>query len=569
MLDATEADDDQVKESIDRAMRLYGAQSVLFSLHVSRLALQILELPTTWNRQLRVNVWRNHTIEALLPLAKPYLNYRGWQTDFRLGGYDDTLIFADWQEADAELLWLDSSRFLANTPFADWSQWLGIRLRALRVVTTAPILLATWGARSGEAEALKTLTDNFPAVFFADMMAACDEAGIPLLDSRSATIAGTPVGKSAQLVLARKLACHWLPAALLPPVKAVVLDLDNTLHYGVLGEDGIEGVQLTRAHAELQRYIKSLQQRGIFIALVSRNERADVEALFAQRLDYPLRWEDFSAIEVSWEDKAAALERIAKTLHIAPNAMLFVDDNPGELANVAMKLPQVHTVLASSDASLTQQVIHFYPGIWRWKEESEDVKRIQDLKANAQRDALAENLGTPEEYFHSLKVALVYRNDPQEQLSRLADLCNKTNQFNLAMRRFNQTEIAVRLGRADACVTSVQLTDRFSDSGVIAVVIAEREGEQLVVEELCISCRAIGRQLESTIVVLALRDMPIFDGCREVAFRVQHGLRNRPALDWLAHLLDQSESPSPGLHTLPVQRLLDFVAVEGIDLNKG
>ena len=568
MLDATEADDHQVKESIDRAMRLYDAQSVLFSHHVSRLALQMLELPTTWNQQLRVNVWRNHTIEALVPLIKPYFNYRGWQTDFRLGGYDDTLIFADWQEADAELLWLDSSRFLANTPFADWSQWLGIRLRALRAVATAPILLATWGERNGEAEALKVLTDNFPAVFFADMMAACDEAGVSLLDSRSATLAGTPVGKSAQLVLARKLACHWLPAALLPPMKAVVLDLDNTLHSGVLGEDGIEGVQLTPAHAELQRHIKSLQQRGIFIALVSRNERADVEALFAQRWDYPLRWEDFSAIEVSWNGKAAALERVAKTLRIAPDAMLFVDDNPGELANVAMKLPQVHTVLASSDASLTQQVLQFYPGIWRWKEESEDDKRIQDLKANAQRDALAETLGTPEEYFHSLKVALVYRNDPQEQLSRLADLCNKTNQFNLAMRRFNQAEIAVRLGRADACVASVQLTDRFSDSGVIAVVIAGREAEKLVVEELCISCRALGRQLEDTIILPALRNMPIFAGCREVVFRVQHGDRNRPALDWLARLLTRSEVPPPGLHSLPSQRLLDFAPADGISMAK-
>lgn len=559
---------DQPERTMQRAMRLYGAQTVLFAPRVSRLALSQLQLPAAGDRQLRVNVWRNHAIESLLPLLAPYCSYGGWQPDFRLSGYDDTLIFADQQKADAELLWLDSSRFQAHTSFADWVRWLETRLRALRAATVAPIILATWCVGSEECAAMQALADRIPAVCYADMGAACAEADVPLLDLRSATLAGTPVGKAAQLVLARKLACHWLPATLFPPVKAVVLDLDQTLHGGVLGEDGIQGVQLTPGHAEFQRYLKSLQQRGIFLALVSRNERTDVEALFAQRPDYPLRWEDFSAAEISWGDKAAAIEHIGKCLRIAADSMLFVDDNPGELANVSTQLPQVHTVLAHSDPNLTRQVVRFYPGLWRWKVEPEDAKRIQDLRANSQRDALAEKLTTPEEYFRSLQVTLFYRNDPQQQLNRLADLCNKTNQFNLALRRFNQAEVAEHLSRRDACVTSVQLTDRFSDSGVIAVVIAERKGEQLVVEELCISCRALGRQLESTIILLALRDMPIFAGCQEVAFRVQHGPRNDPAVDWLSRLLGRTDVLLPGLHAVPAQRLRDFCAVEGISVNK-
>jgi FkbH-like protein len=352
-------------------------------------------------------------------------------------------------------------------------------------------------------------------------------------------------------------------------LKAVVLDLDNTLHKGVLGEDGIQGVQLTPGHVLLQRYIKSLQERGIFIALVSRNERADVEALFAQRQDYPLRWEDFSAVEVSWGDKAASLARTAKTLRIALDSILFVDDNPGELASISAQLPEVHTILAQSDATLTLQAIHFYPGVWRWKREGEDTKRIQDLKANDERDALTASLSSPGDYFRSLQIALVCRNNPLEALSRLADLCKKTNQFNLALRRFNQAEIAERLSRSNACVTSVQLKDRFSDSGIIAVVIAERESERLEVEELCISCRALGRRLESTIIVEALRNMTIFDGCQEVTFRVQHGPRNQPALDWLSRFLDLNETPLPGVHSVSAQRLIDFAAPEGIMLSKG
>lgn len=565
----TQTDRDPLGKSIDCAMRLYDAQATLFAPCVSRLALSALDLPPVPDRKKRVNVWRNHAFEPLLPLIEPYCTYRGWQAAFYAGGYDDTLVFDNRQDADIELLWLDSSRFLANTAFEDWLPWLGMRLRMLRAGTVAPIILATWGLRSAHAVALQTLADSLPAVYFADMGAACAEAEVPLLDSRSAALAGTPVGKAAQLVLARKIACHWLPAAVFPPVKAIALDLDNTLHCGVLGEDGIQGVQLTAGHAAFQGYLKSLQQRGVFLALVSRNERPDVEELFAQRQDYLLRWEDFSAIEVSWDDKSEALKRVAKGLRIAPDSILFVDDNPGELATVSMQLPQLHTVLAHPDASLTQQVIHFYPGLWRWKAESEDAKRIQDLKANVQRDVLAQSSSTPEDYFRSLQVELIFRNNPREQLSRLAELCAKTNQLNLALRRFNQAEVAGLLERDNACVASVQLTDRFSDSGVIAVVIAERVGQQLVVEELCVSCRAMGRQLESTIIVLALRGMPIFNGCREVAFRVRHGPRNQPALDWLARFLERSEVPPPGLHSLPAQRLLDFVAVEGISLSIG
>ena len=391
---------------------------------------------------------------------------------------------------------------------------------------------------------------------------------MPLLDDRSAQMAGTPIGKAAQLVLARKLACHWLPATLFPPVKAVVLDLDQTLHSGVLGENGIQGVQLTPAHAEFQGYLKSLRQRGIFLALVSRNEMTDVEGLFQQRDDYPLRWEDFSAVEVSWGEKVAAIERIAEKLLIAPDSMLFVDDNPGELANVAVQLPEMHTVMAHSDASLTLRVVQFYPGLWRWRVESDDAKRIQDLGANAERDALAKSFTAPDDYFRSLQIALVYRYNPHEQLNRLADLCNKTNQFNLALRRFNQAEIGERMSRQDACVASVQLSDRFADSGVIAVIVAERKGEQLVVEELCIGCRALGRQLESTIILLAVRGLPVFKGCSEVTFRVQHGPRNTPALNWLRGLLGSSDTPSAGLHSVPAQRLVDFVAVAGISISK-
>ncbi|MFB7000873.1 HAD-IIIC family phosphatase, partial [Streptomyces virginiae] len=338
-------------------------------------------------------------------------------------------------------------------------------------------------------------------------------------------------------------------------------DLDHTLHSGVLGEDGIDGVELTPGHIALQQYIKGLQERGIFVALVSRNEREDVEALFAKRSDYPLKWDDFSAIEVSWGDKGDAIARIAKALRIAVDAVVFVDDNPGELASVSMRLSNVHTIYAHADAEMTRRALHFYPGLWRWAVSADDAKRIQDLKAMAEREALAENVADPAEYFRSLQVALSYRHNPQAQLNRLADLCVKTNQFNLAVRRFNQAELQERMLSGDACVSSVQLSDRLSDSGVIAVIVAERSGSKLIVEELCISCRAMGRKLEDTIVIQAIHDMPIFAGSTEVAFRVQEAPRNQPATKWLADFIGEPLPLSPGLYSVNAEKIRDFNAI--------
>lgn len=554
-------------DSLQDHMLRFQAQDVLFAPQPRRLALQGLEAnPVKPRRSSQVNVWRNHAFESVAALAVPYMAFAGWQIAFNLSDYDDALMFADVPKADAELLWLDSDRYLSKLGFDEWLVWLEARLKVLRGQSIAPIVLATWVHEEAQAAALSALVERIPATHFANLAAECRLFDVKLLDPRSAAMSGTPIAGVAQPVLARALVGHWLAAAILPPVKALALDLDHTLHQGVLGEDGVLGVVLTDAHRHLHQFARDLSSRGVFLALVSRNEMQDVEQLFAARDDYPLRWDDFSAREVSWGSKADAVLNISKTLRIAPDAVLFIDDNPGELASVAMALPQVFTVYASPDAEMTQRAIDYFPGLWRWKIEADDSKRVLDLKANAERAALLEGNIDTADYFRSLQVSLVYRYDPIDQLSRLADLCNKTNQFNMAMRRLNQVEVADRLHRDDACVVSVQMKDRLSDSGVIAVIVACRTGTQLQIEELCVSCRAMGRRLEDSIIINAIRNMPQFAGCDEVAFRVEHGPRNQPALSWLSGWLGQTEVPQPGLHLCPAVRLQQFEPAQGVSI---
>lgn len=552
-------------------MQRWLAQPALFGAKISRralLGLQGLAGAPAATARVQVNVWRNHAFEPLLPLLAPFVAWGRWQADWRLGTYDDSLGFQGWAAADVELLWLDRSRFRLGSGLGAGAfvPWLQSRLQALRALSAAPIVLCTWAEDAEEAAALQAAADGLPATYFADLGAACQAEEAPLLDKRSAALAGTPLAAPAQTVIARRLACHWLPAAALPPIKALALDLDHTLHQGVLGEDGVAGVVLTPAHAALQQCAKDLRARGIFLALVSRNEAADVERLFAERGDYPLRWSDFSATEVSWGDKGEALQRIAARLRIAPDAVLFVDDNAGELARVQARLPMLPTVHADADAALTQRAIEHLPGLWRWKAGADDGRRVADLASNAERERLAATLQSPQDVLRHLQVRLTLRWDDPAQLARAAELCRKTNQFNLALRRHGEAELAERLRSSDAGVATVQLSDRLADSGTVAVIVARRAGTTLQVEDICISCRAMGRGLEDSIVLLALRGMAAFEGCDSVAFEVQVTDRNGPARQWLAALLGSAEPPAAGTHGVPASRLAGYVPPDAITI---
>jgi len=547
-----------------QALARLAAQKVLFSASPSRADILDLTLPNADAVRVAINVWRNHNFESLSTLVEPYSLFGRWYASWNLSAYDDSLAFAGWQPAAAELIWLDSGRSATGTEA--WLSWIEQRLQALRARSRAPILLATWLDVAG---ALGVICERIPEVYFLDLRQLCRAHGTELLNDRTSALSGTPIHKAAQLVIARELACRALPAVLFPPIKAVAFDLDETLHGGVLAEDGAAGVQLTEAHRALQEQIRALRERGIFIALVSRNERRDVEQLFATREDYPLRIEDFSAIEVSWDEKPAALQRVAARLRIALDALLFVDDNAGELAAAAAALPALHTLHAQPHAEHTMRALHYYPGLWRYRTGGDDRLRIADMQANAAREELATRLDDPAEYFRSLQIQLTFRYNPLDQLERLAELSMKTNQFNLAFKRWGATALRDYLSLADSSIASVQLSDRLSDSGVIALLCARRRAQVLHVEELCISCRALGRRLEHSIVMLALRGMPAFQGCTRVLFDVALAPRNQPALQWLQTALARTEPVGQGTCELLASSVHDFEAPEGVLVHTG
>ncbi len=536
----------------DLALERAELQPLLFADRPSRLDLAKVEV--TWPlRDLVIRVHRNHSFEHSAQASLPWFAWWGKRPIFSYSGYDDSLAFAlqEGERADAELVWIDASAYLKRMQADDLISWLSNRLQALRQMTDAPILVALISEEAGLDLRLRDACGAIPGLRVADSSEVSQPLGAKYLDLRAEKFSGTKLSDSASILFAREIACRWLPPLLQPRIKAIAVDLDHTLYQGVLGEDGID-VKLTPGHRQLQQTLVSLRESGLLLALISRNEAEDVRRLFKQRQDFPLRWEHFSSHKASWESKTAAIREAAGDFRVGLDAVLFVDDNPGELAAVASAVPQIHTLHACEDALLTDRCIRCFPGVWSWGKSSDDTIRARDVESIARREELQSQFSDPAEYLRSLRIVLRVEVTPRPRLQRLAELSQKTNQFNLNLARLTESQIAAMLDSDRHHVAAVSLEDRLSDSGMIALLAAERNGGDLVVDDLAISCRALGRQLETTIVAAAIaamhRELPV----KSVFFRHCTGPRNAPAREWLsgftgAVLPDRGCQPAPAI----------------------
>jgi FkbH-like protein len=509
------------------------------------------------SRRLHLRIHRNHGFESTASAMAPFLAWGDWQAEYTYSDYDDSLSFRASEPVDAEVIWLDYSHYFAQTPALEFAAWLRQRVLALRQLSDRPIILVNWPERPEYTYAVqKNLADPaVPGLLIGSLEAIGEGLGERLLDERLLALSGSRLSDAASILIGRELACRWIPAALAPRLKAVALDLDDTLFAGVLGEDGPEGVVLTPGHRSLQEYLLDLRRGGLFLALVSRNEESDVQQLFARRTDFPLHWEDFSARQIHWRSKADSLAMIAEVLRVGMESILYVDDNPGELASAAHANPELRLVHATRDALLTRRVLEYFPGIWSRGDAGADVLRVQDLDANARRLAIQSQAANPADYLRSLQVSLVFRLNHLAAMKRIHELSQKTNQFNLSLKRFSEPEIERRLQFPSSKVVTIRLADRLSDSGIIGVLLAKEEAGTIVVEELCISCRALGRGLEDIMVAKALETAwPQWPG-KPLVFEQALGPRNDPARQWLRRLAGDAWDAGGSRIPVPLQFL--------------
>lgn len=515
-----------------------------------------------------VNVWRNHSFELVADMVTPYGEYAGWQFEFRLSGYDDSLIFDGHEDADFELLWIDRDRYASQLNDHEWASWLVERVGFLRTLTDAPIVICSWLSCEDEAKNLENQLHALAAVYFADLKGFSSDTGLALFDPDAASLTGTPISRRIYTLLGRKLALHWIGGALFDQVKAIVVDLDNTLHTGVLGEDGPAGVVVDGGQAELHRILNTLAAEGIMVSIATKNNPDDVAELLSHP-EYPLKKNLLTSIHASWSPKRQMIEEVLKATKVGSDALLFVDDNPGEILDVKLGFPDINIIDAHDNGRFNKLLVEYYPGVWRWSRTSEDSKRVLDLQANVQRSALSDSLNDVD-YYASLGLKLTINQNREKSLVRVAELLKKTNQFNLSLKRTPESRVREYMFTSGYFVLDVSLKDKLSDSGIVAAVLCRTIGDELMIDEVCISCRALGRRAETVMIFEALKLVLHDQGSNTLVFFTRNGPRNQPARDWLNGLLPDTEKlPKQGEVRIPAATINNYITPPEVGVERG
>jgi FkbH-like protein len=283
-----------------------------------------------------------------------------------------------------------------------------------------------------------------------------------------------------------------------------VLDLDNTLWGGVVGDDGLaslvlgQGSAAGEAFVAFQDYARELSRRGIILAVCSKNDEANALEPFEQHPEMLLRRGDIASFVANWNDKPANLRTIAGELNIGLDSLVFVDDNPFERNLVREALPMVAVPEISDDPATYARTLAnagYFEGV---SVTDEDRDRSRQYQSNRQREALKVSATDLDSYLRGLEMQLIWKQFDQLGLQRTVQLINKTNQFNLTTRRYSGEEILALMHDKRAFGLQLRLTDRFGDNGIIGIVIGRMSDDDCLIDTWLMSCRVLGRQVEPT-----------------------------------------------------------------------
>ncbi len=305
--------------------------------------------------------------------------------------------------------------------------------------------------------------------------------------------------------IGRLIAALWGRSA-----KCLVLDLDNTLWGGVIGDDGLEGIALGQgspageAFVAFQRYAKQLSERGVILAVCSKNDEANALEPFEKHPEMVLRRNDIACYVANWTDKATNIRTIAERLNIGLDSLVFVDDNPAERRLVRSELPMVAVPEMPEDPAEYARTLADAGYFEAVDLTAEDRERTELYLANARREAAraaATDIGA---FLDGLGMELFANSFDMTGLKRIVQLMNKTNQFNLTTRRYTEADVLRMMSDEDAATLQLRLTDVHGDNGVIGLIVGYRRGTALEIDTWLMSCRVLGRGVEEATLNLVV-----------------------------------------------------------------
>lgn len=430
---------------------------------------------------------------------------------------------------------------------------MGLLIATVRQRSTAPLLIhnlaipayrplgiADVRTYDGQGEHIARLNATLAAlardadgVYIVDYAALVSRHGARnWYDDRMRLYARSPIANAMLPELAAeylKFVCAFAGLA----KKCLVVDLDNTLWGGVVGEDGLAGIRLGadypgNAYVEFQRYLLGLSRRGVLLAIASKNNPEDVDEVFATHRSMVLGPQHFAAREVHWEPKSRSLARIAQRLAIGLEHMVFADDNPAECAEVRGVLPMVRVIELPPQPERYVPILQEAALFETLAVSAEDLRRSDLYRQRAAAEtARADSIGSIEDYYRDLAMELTVAPVEKATLARTAELIRKTNQFNVTTVRHSEAEVAKRSEDPRWIVATFRVTDRFGDNGIVGVVMAEQIGEIVDVDTLLMSCRVIGRTVE-TAMLAYLCDEARRRGAKAIRARIVPTAKNIP-----------------------------------------
>ena len=551
----------------------------------------------------RVAILASSTVEPLVPAIRVAALHRRLLLDIELAPYGqfrqavlDPHSFLEAMRPDFVLFALDEAAALAPLPIAarrDEAEtaldreiealaalWRRARERFGAVVLQQTVLntrLPLFGSYDANvAGAPAALIDRFNR----KLADAAADAGVLLVDiDRQAAWSGRAAWSDpvrwhqakqaigpAAAPLYGDLVARVIAASCGLSRKCLVLDLDNTLWGGVLGDDGIDGIVLGQgsaageAYLAFQRFAASLADRGIVLAICSKNDPDLAEEVFVRHPEMHLKRERVAAVMANWDDKATNLRRLAKTLELGLDSFVFVDDNPAERAIIRQELPMVAVPELPDDVAhydlAIAQAGYFEAAAFT----AEDRSRVRQYTENAQRNAELASTTDMEGFLRSLEMTMEAGPPRPEDLARVTQLVNKTNQFNLTTRRYTEAEMERLIQDKSCVILRFRLIDRFGDNGLIAVIIARPhpgERKTLQIETWLMSCRVLARGAEAACLNV-LADAARRAGATALLGEYRPSSRNAMVREHYRRLGFQPDGEQPGGVTTWRLELADF-----------
>jgi len=494
----------------------------------------------------KLAILRSFTVEPIVPLLRAEAFAYGIDLEVHVGDFNtyvqdmldsqsplyrfapNAVVLAVRTDQAAPELWRDfadlapeAAQAAAERVVRGYEQWIG----AFRKHSQAALIVhslerpssPSFGVLDHQSEAgqsglirqinreLRRIASEFRGVYTLDYDAlVARQGGEHWHDERKWLTARLPIAAGYLSHMAREWMRFIVPLSG-RTAKVLVVDLDNTLWGGVIGEDGMAGIKVGAeypgaAYQALQRALLDLSRKGILLAVCSKNNLDDAMEALEKHPGMLVRAKHFAAMRINWTDKAQTLREIAAELNVGIDALAFLDDNPFEREQVRAALPEVTVIDLPKNPLEYASAVRNCAAFERLTLSAEDQQRTEMYATQKQRAGAEQNFQSKEDFFRFLEQGAELEPVSNLTLARVAQLTQKTNQFNLTTRRYTETQIAEMAKEPTWHIFSIRVHDRFGDHGLVGVAITHDVGEQCEVDTFLLSCRVIGRTVETALL---------------------------------------------------------------------